>query len=151
MILRRISLKNIKSYYGEHSLEFPRPTYGSSIHLLGARNGSGKTTLFEAINACLFASESNPILRANDLSRGLEGYETEMAVELEFEHEHELYQLKRSWMINPRRPDSSANSVVLHSLLHNLNTRATDKNNDSKTRHLPALYAKDALKALQYF
>ena len=139
MILRRISLKNIKSYYGEHSLEFPRPTYGSIIHLLGARNGSGKTTLFDAINACLFASESNPILRANDLSRGLEGYETEMAVELEFEHEHELYQLRRSWMINPRRPDSSANSVVLHSLLHNLNTRATDKNNDSISEFIDTL------------
>ena len=131
MILRRIKLKNIRSYYGEHSLEFPPPTYGSSIHLLGARNGSGKTTLFEAINACLFASESNPILRANYLSRGLEGYETEMAVELEFEHENESYRLRRSWVINPGRPENSANSVTLHSLLQDLNTRTTDNNGDS--------------------
>ena len=130
MILRKIKVKNIRSYYGEHSLELPCPTFGRCIHLLGARNGSGKTTLFEAINACLFASEPNPILRANYLSRGLEGYETEMAVELEFEHEHELYRLTRSWAINPGRPENSANSVTLHSLLQNLDTREIDRDDD---------------------
>ena len=139
MILRKIKVKNIRSYYGEHSLEFPRPNYGRSIHLLGARNGSGKTTLFEAINACLFASESNPILRANYLSRGSEGYETEMAVELEFEHEHEQYRLRRSWAINPGRPENSANSVTLHSLLQNLNARTTENNSDSISGFIDSL------------
>ena len=62
MIIRKIKLRNIKSYYGEHVLELPRPNTSRNLHLLGAYNGSGKTTLFEAINACLFATQGKPIL-----------------------------------------------------------------------------------------
>ena len=118
MIIRKIKLRNIKSYYGEHILDLPRPTPGKQLHLLGARNGSGKTTLFESINACLFASKANPILKANHLSRSVNAQE--MEVEIEFEHEGQLHRLSRIWGRNPGRPETSANSVTLKSFLQNL-------------------------------
>ena len=59
MIIRKISLANIRSYYGNNILELPSPSSDKRVHLLGAYNGSGKTTLFEAINACLFAFRKN--------------------------------------------------------------------------------------------
>ena len=118
MIIRKIKLRNIKSYYGEHILELPHPGAGRNLHLLGAHNGSGKTTLFEAINACLFATNNNPMLRANHLSRGVNAQN--MEVELEFEDDNQSYRLSRIWTRNPGVPETSARSVTLTSFLQNL-------------------------------
>lgn len=120
MIIRNIKLRNIKSYYGEHALELPRPTHGKNIHLLGARNGSGKTTLFEAINACLFATRGNPILMAEYISRGVNA--RNMEVEIEFEDKEDSWRLNRIWTRNPSVSETSGRSVTLNSLLQNLNT-----------------------------
>ena len=120
MIIRKISLANIRSYYGNNTLELPNPTSYKRIHLLGAYNGSGKTTLFEAVNACLFASEKTRILRATDISRGVNS--NEMSVEIEFEHDTRLYRLNRRWTRNPRRRESSARSVTLQSFLRDMDS-----------------------------
>ena len=127
MIFRRIMLRNIKSYYGKHIIEFP-DVRGKSIHLLGAPNGSGKTTLFDAVNACFFALPNDPKLRANDLSRGVE--DQEMEVEVEFEHEGQTYRLNRKWVRRPGRPATGAGSVALHSSLQNLNSADGDITDD---------------------
>lgn len=113
MFFRKIKLQNIKSYYGEHVIDFPTPVESRPIHLIGAPNGSGKTTLFQAITAGLFASQSDPMLRANYLSRGSDAQE--MSVEIEFEVEPKVYVLKRSWQRNRARPETSARSVTLRS------------------------------------
>ena len=123
MIFRRIMLRNIKSYYGKHVIEFP-DVRGKSIHLLGAPNGSGKTTLFDAVNACFFALPSDPKLRANDLSRSVD--DQEMEVEVEFEHEGQTYRLNRRWARRPGRPATGAGSVALHSLLQKLDSADGD-------------------------
>ena len=128
MIFRRIMLRNIKSYYGKHIIEFPDPVRGKSIHLLGAPNGSGKTTLFDAVNACFFALPNDPKLRANDLSRGVDDHE--MEVEVEFEHEDQTYRLNRRWVRRPGRPATSVDSVTLHSSLQNLNSADGDITDD---------------------
>lgn len=118
MIIRRVKLRNIKSYYGEHTLDLQVANTGGQLHLVGAQNGSGKTTLFESINACLFASQENPILKANYLSRG--GDAQEMEVEIEFEHERQLHCLNRRWVRKLGLPETSANSVSLISSLENI-------------------------------
>lgn len=118
MIIRRVKLRNIKSYYGEHTLDLQVANTGGQLHLIGAQNGSGKTTLFESVNACLFASQENPILKANDLSRG--GDAQEMEVEIEFEHESQLHRLNRRWVRRPGHRETSANSVSLISSVENV-------------------------------
>ena len=120
MIIRKIRLNNIRSYYGNNTLELPSLSSDKRIHLLGAYNGSGKTTLFEAVNACLFASEKTRILRATDISRGANS--NEMSVEIEFEHNARLYRLNRRWTRNPRRRESSTRSVTLQSFLRDMDS-----------------------------
>lgn len=127
MIFRRIMLRNIKSYYGKHIIEFPN-VRGKSIHLLGAPNGSGKTTLFDAVNACFFALPNDPKLRANDLSRGVD--DQEMEVEVEFEHEGQTFRLNRRWVRRPGRPATGVDGVTLHSSLQNLNSTDGDITDD---------------------
>ena len=126
MIIRKVKLRNIKSYYGEHTLDLRVANTGGQLHLIGAQNGSGKTTLFESVNACLFASQENPILKANYLSRG--GDAQEMEVEIEFEHDQRLHRLNRRWVRKPGLPETSANSVSLISSVSNeAGDRLTDE------------------------
>ena len=132
MIIRKIKLRNIKSYYGEHVLELPRPNMGRNLHLVGAYNGSGKTTLFEVINACLLATQEKPILMAEYISRGINAHD--MEVELEFEHDEHLWRLNRSWVRNPSISETSKRSVTLSSLLQNLTTgESYSGENDEET------------------
>ena len=130
MIIRKIKLRNIKSYYGEHVLELPRPTHGRNLHLLGAHNGNGKTTLFESVDACLFATRDNPILTASHLSRGIPAQD--MEVEIEFEHDGQLYLLNRIWVINPRESETSSRSTILNSFLENRETRESFRSEDDE-------------------
>jgi len=122
MILSKILISNIKAYQGEHVLELPRPTAQKMVHLIGAPNGTGKTTLFEAIRACLFAASHEPIVRASYLSRSGNHGVSEMRVELEFEHESQGYLLCRRWVPKAGKTPTSVDSVSLHSLLQNLAT-----------------------------
>ena len=129
MIIRKIKLRNIKSYYGEHVLELPRPTQDRNLHLLGAHNGSGKTTLFEAIKACLFATKDSPMLTANYLSRDTRAQE--MEVEIEFEHAEQSYLLNRIWTINHRvHNTTSSRSTIVNSILENLDTKESHRGDD---------------------
>lgn len=130
MIIRKIKLRNIKSYYGEHILELPRPTHGRNLHLLGAHNGNGKTTLFESVDACLFATRDNPILTASHLSRGIPAQD--MEVEIEFEHDGQLYLLNRIWVVNPREPETSSRSTTLNSFLENRETKESFRSGDDE-------------------
>ncbi len=121
MILTKLSIKNVRRYYGEQTIEFLRPIDSQHVHLVGGKNGAGKTTMFESIQACLFASKSDPILRARDFSRTEPG-PREMAVEIEFVHESQSFVLSRSWTRRSGPNEHSINSVVLHSLLQNLDS-----------------------------
>lgn len=130
MILNRIRITNLKAYQGEHVLELPRPTAEKTVHLIGAPNGTGKTTLFEAIRACLFATAHEPIIRANYLSRATDASSSDMKVELEFEHESQDYLLSRRWVPKAGRTSTSVDSVTLHSLLQNLATGDSSRNEE---------------------
>ncbi len=117
MILNRIRLKNIKSYYGEHEIDLTGPE-DKPIYLIGAANGSGKTTLFEAIQACLFATKDDPILRGTHISRGIDAQE--MEVEIEFAQDPNTWRLSRTWTRQRGRSETGSKSVTLASQLEDL-------------------------------
>ena len=50
--ISRIELKNFKSYRNQ-VFEFPKPSGGKNLVLIGGINGYGKTTLLEAISDLL--------------------------------------------------------------------------------------------------
>ncbi len=120
VILLRVSLRNVRRYAGQQTIDFPLPEGNKRVHLVSANNGVGKTTLFESINACLFATKEDPILRAKDITRisGQPEY-NEMLIEMEFEHESQSYVLNRRWSRRPGPSEYSVNSVSLSSLLQN--------------------------------
>ena len=123
MILTKISLTNVRRYLGEQTIELNPPRGGQRVHLIGAYNGSGKTTLFESIDACLFASKSNPVLIAKDITQMTSHPNiNEMSVEIQFQHESQSYVLNRKWTRLPNQSEFSINSVALSSLLQNLDT-----------------------------
>ena len=123
MILTKISLTNVRRYLGEQTIELNPPRGSQRVHLIGAYNGSGKTTLFESIDACLFASKSNPVLVAKDITKmSSHPNINEMSVEIQFQHESQSYVLNRKWTRLPNQSEFSINSVSLSSLLQNLDT-----------------------------
>lgn len=117
MIFNRIRLKNIKSYYGEHEIDLTGPE-DKPIYLIGAINGRGKTTLFEAIQACLFATKNDPILRGTHISRGIDAQE--MEVEIEFAQAPWTWRLSRTWTRKRGGSETGVASVTLSSRLENL-------------------------------
>lgn len=120
MIFTRISLKNVRRYSGQQTIAFEPPRGNRRVHLVSAYNGAGKTTLFESINACLFSSKEDPILRAKDITRtSSQTGNNEMMVEIEFEHESQCYILNRQWTRRPGPSEYSISSVSLSSLLQN--------------------------------
>ena len=140
MIINEISLRNVRRYSGQQAVAFPSPTGNKRVHLIGANNGVGKTTLFDAINACLFATREDPILRARDITRtnGPSG-NNEMAVEIRFEHESQSYVLSRQWTRRPGPGEYSINSVSLASLLQNRDTGDSSTDDDEITAFMRAL------------
>lgn len=57
MWISRISLRNFKSFRNQ-TFEFPRPSDGRNVVLVGGVNGYGKTTLLEAIYVGLYGEEA---------------------------------------------------------------------------------------------
>ena len=131
MIITKISLKNVRRYFGEQTIEFSSPHGPRRIHLIGAYNGTGKTTLFQAIEACLFASKAAPILKAKDITRtSAHSNLNEMAVQIEFQHESQSYFLKRTWTRQPGPREYSISSVSLSSLFQNMDSGDTSTDED---------------------
>ena len=126
MILTKLLIRNVRRYMGEQSINFTHPSTNQHVHLVGGKNGTGKTTMFESIQACLFASKSDPIFRARDISR-TQPAQSEMAVEIGFEHEAQSFVLSRHWTRRSGPSEHAINSVELRSLLQNLDS------NDSVT------------------
>lgn len=56
MLLRTLTLRDWKAFENAR-FDFPAPTAGRNVVLIGGRNGYGKTTLFEAIALGLFGRE----------------------------------------------------------------------------------------------
>ena len=65
MIIKEISIRNFRSYYGENKFEF-----SEGLTLVIGDNGDGKTTFFEALQ-WLFntATENNSIDNASEMRK----------------------------------------------------------------------------------
>ncbi len=87
MIIKEISIRNFRSYYGENKFEF-----SNGLTLIIGDNGDGKTTFFEALQ-WLFntTTENNSIDNASEMRKSkLEiGESDEVAVRMVFEHDGE--------------------------------------------------------------
>ena len=93
MIIKEISIRNFRSYYGENKFEF-----SEGLTLVIGDNGDGKTTFFEALQ-WLFntATENNSIDNASEMRKSkLEiGESDEVAVRMVFDHDGEKSVEKR--------------------------------------------------------
>ena len=58
MIIRNVQLHNYGPFKGSHSIDLAQPSI-KRVTLIGGLNGSGKTSIFEAIQLCLFGTQSN--------------------------------------------------------------------------------------------
>lgn len=87
MIIKEISIRNFRSYYGENKFEF-----SNGLTLVIGDNGDGKTTFFEALQ-WLFntTTENNSIDNASEMRKSkLEiGESDEVAVRMVFDHDGE--------------------------------------------------------------
>ena len=138
MILTKLLIRNVRRYVGEQTIEFPQPNMNQHVHLVGGKNGVGKTTMFHAIQACLFASQSNPMLRARDISL-TQPAPSEMGVEIEFEQEAQSYVLRRHWARRSSTSEHSVNSVELRSLLQNIDSNDSITNEDDIAEFINSL------------
>jgi len=68
MYLSSVTLHNWKVYI-HAEFNFPKPTLGKNIVLIGAQNGHGKTSLFEAIVLGLFGRDGLPQIARNPFTR----------------------------------------------------------------------------------
>lgn len=84
---RRLRLRNLRTFVG---LDLALPH--GKIAILGG-NGAGKSTLATAIDWALFGPDARSW--APYLTQGAE--DTEMLLELEFEHDHEVYKVRRGY------------------------------------------------------
>lgn len=76
MWISKIELTNFKSY--QHAdLEFPEPTNGQNIVLIGGMNGYGKTSVLEALYLCLYGKDAIiHLARAGLKTDDIKGYPT---------------------------------------------------------------------------
>lgn len=104
MIIKEISIRNFRSYYGENKFEF-----SEGLTLVIGDNGDGKTTFFEALQ-WLFntATENNSIDNASEMRKSkLEiGESDEVAVRMVFDHDGEKVLKNASLSSARRRPHS---------------------------------------------
>jgi DNA sulfur modification protein DndD len=74
--ISKIELTNLKSY--QHAVfEFPEPTNGENIVLIGGLNGYGKTSILEALYLCLYGKDAMiHLARAGLKTDDIRGYPT---------------------------------------------------------------------------
>lgn len=111
MIFKSIRIKNFRQYSNEIKINFSIPVENQgNITLIMAENGVGKTTLLQSVRYCFFGSRSNylrlpnksELINNNLINTLKELDETEMFVEVEFEHEGKNYISRREQKFEKR-------------------------------------------------
>lgn len=117
MWISRLELINFKSY--QHQVfEFPSPSQGKNVILIGGMNGYGKTTILEALYLGLYGKDSIiHLARAGIkgdvgypvfLERALHGHALKtkrdtMSVTVQINtNDHEGFQVTRKWFFSPK-------------------------------------------------
>jgi len=121
MIIERIQLTNLFSYYGPQCFELGQPGPGRNICLVMGRNGFGKTSLLNALKLLFTGARNEPLRRAVQRKRmptvqqyvlgagddwwgimnrrARTGGETRCAVELRWTENGQAVTAERSWTI----------------------------------------------------
>ena len=98
MLIREITLKNFRQFYGEQTIKFSVDNE-KNVTLIHAENGVGKTALLNAILWCFFKSftsnfkDPNILLNNTSKAEGGKSYK----VEIEFEEDSEIFSVQRSF------------------------------------------------------
>lgn len=100
MIYTKLVLQDFRQFLGRQELTFSSDKE-KTVTLIHAENGVGKTTFLNAIYWCLYGhilpgTFDNELELVNDYARESEGV-TSCSVELEFEHETDVYRIVRSY------------------------------------------------------
>lgn len=130
MWISRLELINFKSY--QHQVfEFPSPSQGKNVILIGGMNGYGKTTILEALYMGLYGKDSIiHLARAGIkgdvgypifLERALHGHALKtkrdtMSVMVQFNtDDHEGFQIIRKWFFSPKG-DWNGEEVLIYDI-----------------------------------
>ncbi len=101
MIIKKITIKNFRSYYGEQTFEF-----SNRLNLILGANGDGKTTLFDAINWAFATDGRNMEVTASSLVSQKFFYQLppagagEVRVSLYLRHDNHDYIVERSFLVS---------------------------------------------------
>lgn len=114
MRIKRLTLNNIGSFFGEYSFLFQTDNPQKQIVLIGGRNGAGKTTLFESIRLCLYGYKlygyrqnsqtyTNKIKRLiNDKVRSASPATAGITMQILIEdgYANSVFEISREWILN---------------------------------------------------
>ena len=114
MRIKRLTLKNIGSFAGEHSFLFQTDNPQKQIVLIGGRNGAGKTTLFESIRLCLYGYKlygyrqnsqtyTNKVKRLiNDKVKSISPATAGITMQILIEdgYANSVFEISREWILN---------------------------------------------------
>lgn len=98
MIIKSVTIKNFRSYYGENTFKF-----SDGLTLIIGENGDGKTTFFEALQWLLDTSSTDPGRNARNVSEKRkselsQGESDELSVSMAFEHNDTSYSVEKSFV-----------------------------------------------------
>lgn len=96
MWIERLTLKDFRCFYGEHSLTFSTDE-SRNVTLIHAENGVGKTTLLNALLWCFYGKLTEKFERRDDLVNldAREAGRTSAFVEVLFSHNNNRYRARR--------------------------------------------------------
>jgi len=147
MILNELTLHNIGTFAGRHTIDLTPPSDAKPIILVGGLNGAGKTTILESIQLALYGSLSNNSGRRTgsyeNYLRGLvhrgvplsEGAAIELTFTAHQEGAEHKYWIRRSW--KGSGSGSSIREILLVSVDDRHNPALTSTWNEHVETFLP--------------
>lgn len=137
MLLEKISIKNWRCFYGEQHIEFASRS-DRNVTLIHAENGVGKTSLLNALLWCFYNKHTARFEKPNDIINHQAAREGEQFahVAVEFSHEDNLYEARRTF-----RKNSETNNDSLRV------TKISDDGTQEQVRNDPNLFLNSVLPA----
>ena len=111
MKIHRLSLKNFRGFYGEHTIEFSVDPE-KNITLIHAENGVGKTTLLNSILWCFYGVRPSGFLGEMENTHSIQEEEKIYFVSVLFEENNKKYQAKRVGGMFDNEPKLQISEII---------------------------------------